>query len=240
MSRGAIAALLSGSLVGGVGACGVPGGDAGRGKDADAPSTTEPAADHGDALDGTGAHDGPGGQADEGSGGDNAAGGDNVAGGDGAGDEGIDEGIDDPVTTGGVLRGYWVWEQRVQGTGIQSGDVDRGQMKVAFGDGNDRCHYIWNETRGSDFHTECTYSVDGDLVRFEATADADATAAGYSCAHPDWTSWNDRPAVQWGRYRFVGDRLWIGVNTYWGFGGGVEGVPPNGSLKRFSFWESEV
>jgi len=92
VGRGAIAALLSGSLVGGVGACGVPGGDAG------APSTTEPASDEND-------------------------------------------GIDDPVTTEGALRGYWVWEQRVQGTGVQSGDVDRGQMKVAFGDGNDRCHW---------------------------------------------------------------------------------------------------
>jgi hypothetical protein len=122
---------------------------------------------------------------------------------------------------------------------VQSGDIDRGQMKLAFGDGNSACHYIWNETTGSDFHTECHYSIDGDMVTFEAAADADGTAAGYSCAHPDWTSWNDRPATEWGRYRIVGDRLWIGVNTYWGFGGGVESVPSNGSLKRFPFWESE-
>ncbi len=76
------------------------------------------------------------------------------------------------------------------------------------------------------------------MVIFTATADPDNTAAGYSCAHPDWTNWNDRPAVQYGRYKFVGDRLWIGVNTYWGFGGGVNGVPGNNSLKRFPFWES--
>ncbi len=142
------------------------------------------------------------------------------------------------------LRGYWVWEKRVQGTVEQSGDVDNGQMKLAFGTGNDTCHYIWNETTGSDFHTECTYSVDGDMISFVATSDPDGTAAGYSCAHPDWTTWNDRPALQWGRYKFEGDRLWVGVNSYWGFGGGVttsDGsmIPPNGSLKRFPFWESE-
>jgi hypothetical protein len=145
-----------------------------------------------------------------------------------AGDPGLDP-----------LRGHWVWEKRVQGSVEQSGPVDAGQMKLAFGTGNDRCHYVWNETTGSDFHTECTYSVAGDMVSFVATSDPDGTAAGYSCAHPDWTGWNDRPALEWGRYRFEGDRLWIGVNTYWGFGGGANGVPGNGSLKRFPFWESE-
>jgi len=151
----------------------------------------------------------------------------------GSGDPGLDP-----------LRGYWVWEKRVQGTVEQSGNVDNGQMKLAFGTGNDECHYIWNETTGSDFHTECTYSVSGDMVSFVATSDPDGTAAGYSCAHPDWTVWNDRPALQWGRYKFEGDRLWIGVNSYWGFGGGVttsdgSNIPSNGSLKRFPFWESE-
>jgi hypothetical protein len=137
------------------------------------------------------------------------------------------------------LKGYWVWEKRVQGAAVQSGPIDKGQMRLAFGTGNNRCHYIWNETTGSDFHTECTYTISKDLVTFSATADSDKTAAGYSCAHPDWTSWNDRPAVEYGRFKFVGDRLWIGVNTYWGFGGGVVGVPANGSLKRFPFWESQ-
>jgi hypothetical protein len=136
------------------------------------------------------------------------------------------------------LAGYWVWEQRVQGTAVQSGPVDKGQMKVAFGTGNNKCHYIWNETTGSDFHTECTFAVVGDLMTLTAKADPDKTAAGYSCAHPDWTSWNDRPAIEYSRFKFVGDRLWMGVNTYWGFGGGVNGVPTNGSLKRFPFWES--
>jgi hypothetical protein len=158
------------------------------------------------------------------------------AGGDSAGESGA---TDNPAAASGPLDGYWVWEQRVQGTDVQSGDIDRGQMKIAFGDGNNRCHYIWNETTGSDFHTECHYETDGDMITFEASADPDGTAAGYSCAHPDWTAWNDRPAIEWGRYRFVGDRLWIGVNTYWGFGGGVGSVPPNGSLKRFPFWESQ-
>ena len=133
-----------------------------------------------------------------------------------------------------VLKGYWVWEQRVMGTVVQPpAPLDAGQMKIAFGTGNNKCHYIWNETTGSDFHTECTYSVSADMVTYNATADADGTAAGYSCAHPDWTSWNDRPAVQWGRYKFVGDRLWLGVNAYWG---GANGQ--NGSCKRFPFWES--
>jgi hypothetical protein len=112
--------------------------------------------------------------------------------------------------------------------------LDAGQMKIAFGTGNNKCHYIWNETTGSDFHTECTYPVSGDMATYTAPADPDNTAAGYSCAHPDWTSWNDRPAVQWGRYKFVGDRLWLGVNAYWG---GANG--DNGSCKRFPFWESE-
>ena len=111
--------------------------------------------------------------------------------------------------------------------------IDDGQMKMAFGTGNDRCHYIWNETTGSDFHTECTYSAEGDMLTYLAPADADGTAAGYSCAHPDWTSWNDRPAMQWGRFKMVGDRLWLAVNAYWG---GANG--DNGSAKRFPFWES--
>jgi hypothetical protein len=133
-----------------------------------------------------------------------------------------------------ALRGYWVWEQRVDGTAVQTGPVDKGQMKLAFGTGNNKCHYIWNETTGSDFHTECTYSLTGNLVTFSAKADPDRTAAGWSCAHPTWTSWNDRPAIQYARYKFVGDRLWIGVNSYWG---GVKGG--NTSCKRFPFWESE-
>jgi hypothetical protein len=140
----------------------------------------------------------------------------------------------------GALKGYWVWESRVQDQAPQSGEVDTGQMKLAFGTGNSKCHYIWNETTGSDFHTECTYLVTGDLITWKAAADPDATAAGYSCAHPDWTSWNDRPAEQFSRYKMVGDRLWVGVNTYWGFGGGANNVPKNGSLKRFPFWESLV
>lgn len=138
-----------------------------------------------------------------------------------------------------ALAGYWVWEKRVQGTVDQSGPIDRGQMKVAFGGGNAKCHYLWNETTGSDFHTECTFAVQGGLMTLTAEADPDKTAAGYSCAHPEWTQWNDRPAVQFSRIKFVGDRLWMGVNTYWGFGGGVNGVPSNGSLKRFPFWESK-
>jgi len=122
------------------------------------------------------------------------------------------------------------------GTEVQPpAPLDAGQMKIAFGTGNNRCHYIWNETTGSDFHTECTYTASGDLVTYSAPADSDGTAAGYSCAHPDWTSWNDRPAVEWGRYKFVGDRLWLGVNAYWG---GANG--DNGSCKRFPFWESEA
>jgi hypothetical protein len=139
---------------------------------------------------------------------------------------------------GGSLSGYWVWARRVQGSAVQMGPIDMGQMKLAFGDGNARCHYVWNEITRSDFHTECTFRVAGDMVTFTARADPDGTAAGWSCAHPDWTSWNDRPAVQYGRYRIVGDELWIGVNTYWGFGGGVIGVPQNTSAKRFPFWES--
>ena len=133
-----------------------------------------------------------------------------------------------------ALRGYWVWEKRVDGTVVQSGPVDKGQMKLAFGTGNNKCHYIWNETTGSDFHTECTYTLKGDLVTLSAKADPDATAAGWSCAHPSWTAWNDRPAIEYARYKFVGDRLWIGVNSYWG---GVSGG--NTSCKRFPFWESQ-
>ncbi len=49
----------------------------------------------------------------------------------GSGDPGLDP-----------LRGYWVWEKRVQGTVERSGDIDNGQMKLAFGMGNDECHYI--------------------------------------------------------------------------------------------------
>ena len=144
----------------------------------------------------------------------------------------------------GVLDGLWVWEKRVHGDVEQSGEVDNGLMRVAFGMDNNKCHYIWNEITGSDFQTECTYTISGDMVTFNATADPDGTAAGYSCAHADWTSWNDRPAIQWGRYKFLGDRLWIGVNAYWGFGGNVtlsdgSQIPGNNSLKRFPFWESQ-
>jgi hypothetical protein len=158
----------------------------------------------------------------------------------------IDPGVDagSAMPTDGALEGYWVWEDRVAGSmSLGFAHLDgRARMRMAFGTGN-TCHYIWNETTGSDFHTPCTYAISGDMVTYTATADAEGSAAGYSCTHPDWTSWNDRPAVQYGRYRFVGDRLWLGVNAYWGFGGGVtlEGgssIPVNGSCKRFGYWES--
>ncbi len=32
----------------------------------------------------------------------------------------------------GALKGYWVWEKRIQDQDPQSGDVDKGQMKLAF------------------------------------------------------------------------------------------------------------
>ena len=64
-------------------------------------------------------------------------------------------------TAPSAIAGFWVWEQRVEGTAVQSGPVDKGQMKVAFGTGNGKCHYLWNETTGSDFHTECTFAVQG-------------------------------------------------------------------------------
>lgn len=159
-----------------------------------------------------------------------------------SGGGGVDTGDDvvEPDPTGtDPLRGYWVWESRIFGDIPQSGPIDTGQMKVAFGTGNDRCHYVWNETTGSDFHTRCTYSVIDDMVTFRADVRPDGMTDGYSCAHPDWNTWNDRPAVQWSRFRLDADHLWLGVNTYWGFGGGVDGVPNNGSLKRFPFWESE-
>jgi hypothetical protein len=141
----------------------------------------------------------------------------------------------------GVLDGYWVWEDRVAGNESLGFAHLNGQalMRMAFGN-NNTCHYIWNETTGSDFHTPCTYTILGDMVTYTATADPDQTAAGYSCTHPDWTSWNDRPAVQYGKYKFVGDRLWLGVNAYWGFGGDALGVSQNGSCKRFGYWESEA
>lgn len=139
-----------------------------------------------------------------------------------------------------TLSGYWVWEKRVQGTTLQTGDVDKGQMKLAFGRGNNKCHYIWNETTGSDFHNDCSFDVSGDTVTFTRDAAQKDKPTGYSCAHPDWFSWNDRPAKQYARFKISGDRLWIGVNTYWGFGGGVNNVPSNGSLKRFPFWESLI
>ncbi|MBM4362069.1 MAG: hypothetical protein FJ104_05270 [Deltaproteobacteria bacterium] len=46
---------------------------------------------------------------------------------------------------------------------------------MAFGAGK-TCHYIWNETTGSDFRTPCTYTSSGDMVTYTATADADDTA----------------------------------------------------------------
>jgi hypothetical protein len=138
-----------------------------------------------------------------------------------------------------MLNGYWLWEKRVEGSSEQSGNIDKGQMKVAFNAENSKCHYIWNEVSGSDFHTECKFTLKDDLLVFEAPKGTDASTAGFSCAHPDWTSWNDRPNIQYSRMKVVGDRLWLGVNTYWGFGGGVNNVPTNGSLKRFPFWESQ-
>jgi hypothetical protein len=52
----------------------------------------------------------------------------------------------------------------------------------------------------------------------KAKTNSGGMATGFSCAHPTWTNWNsNRPAVQYSRYKFVGDRLWMGVNTYWGF-----------------------
>jgi hypothetical protein len=143
------------------------------------------------------------------------------------------------ATGGASLAGYWVWEKRVEGSAEQKGDVDKGQMKIALGGENHKCHYVWNETTGSDFHTECTYAIDGDTLTWTASKGAGVATAGYSCAHPGWTSWNDRPATQFSRFKMDGDRLWVGVNTYWGFGGGVNNVPQNGSLKRFPFWESK-
>jgi hypothetical protein len=137
------------------------------------------------------------------------------------------------------LTGYWVWDDRVADTrslGFAHLNA-RARMRMAFGAGN-TCHYIWNETTGSDFHTECTYKLSGDMVTYTRTG----TVPGYSCTHPDWTSWNDRPAVQYGKYKFVGDKLYLGVNAYWGFGGGVTigstTIGANGSCKRFGFWES--
>ena len=138
------------------------------------------------------------------------------------------------------LNGYWVWEKRVEGTADQTGNIDKGQMKMAFSSDKSKCHYLWNEVTGSDFHTECKFIVKGDLLVLEAAKGIDASTSGYSCAHPDWTSWNDRPNIQYSRFKIVGDRLWLGVNTYWGFGGGVKDVPQNGSLKRFPFWESQT
>jgi hypothetical protein len=137
-----------------------------------------------------------------------------------------------------TLAGYWVWEKRVHGTTPQTGNVDKGQMKLAFGRGKNKCHYIWNETTGSDFHSDCSFDVSGDTVTFTREMTQSEKPTAYSCAHPDWFSWNDRPAKQFARFKIYGDRLWIGVNTYWGFGGGVNNVPINGSLKRFPFWES--
>ena len=112
----------------------------------------------------------------------------------------------DPPTGGGPLEGSGVWDRRVEGSEVQMGTIDMGQMKLAFGMDNARCHYVWNETTRSDFHTECTYTVDGDMLTFTATADSDGTAAGWSCAHPDWTNWNDRPAVQYGRFGWASTR----------------------------------
>ena len=227
---GAAAALATSMLTAGVVSCGVADdeGDGGGTRRRDPRSSSDVAT----------------GSEDAGAAGESSDSAGDVVAGDGSTGVGVDDpggsgGNNDPTGGSGALDGYWVWEQRVQGTEVQTGNIDTGQMKLVFGDGNRACHYIWNETTGSDFHTDCNYSVDGDLVTFEATPDPDETAAGYSCAHPDWTSWNDRPASQWGRYRIVGDRLWIGVNTYWGFGGGVNSIPSNGSLKRFPFWESE-
>jgi hypothetical protein len=59
----------------------------------------------------------------------------------------------------------------------------------------------------------------------------------------DLVAGDQRPPVQYGRYKFVGDRLWLGVNAYWGFGGDVttsDGaqIPKSGSCKRFGYWES--
>ena len=142
------------------------------------------------------------------------------------------------------LTGYWLWEDRVAGnTSLGFAHLNgQARMRMAFG-ANNTCHYIWNETTGSDFHTPCTYTISGDMVTYTATADPDGTAFGYSCTHPDWESWNDRPAVEYGKYKFVGDRLYLGVNAYWGFGGDVttsDGaqIPKNGSCKRFGYWES--
>ena len=99
------------------------------------------------------------------------------------------------------LTGYWVWDDRVADTrSLGFAHLNgRARMRMAFGAGN-TCHYIWNETTGSDFHTECTYKISGDMVTYTRTG----TVPGYSCTHPDWTSWNDRPAVQYGKYKFVG------------------------------------
>jgi len=141
-----------------------------------------------------------------------------------------------PVPGADVLKGYWVWEKRMLGEVQQtSGNVDQGQMKLAFGTGNNKGHYIWNEITGSDFHTEFTYTVSANIVTLSAKTLADGRITGYSCSHPDWTSWaNDVAevtAVQYSRYKFVGDRLWMEVHVYWG---GVDGRC--NMLKRFPFW----
>lgn len=90
-----------------------------------------------------------------------------------------------PHSLAGVHAGYWVWEQLVMGMEVQPpAFLDAGEMKIAFGSGNDKCHDIWNETTGSDFHTECTFAVDGDMVTYTGPI----RMARYSCAHPVWTS----------------------------------------------------
>ena len=62
----------------------------------------------------------------------------------------------DPGTGIDVLKGYWVWEDRVSGTTSLGFAHLNGQamMRMAFGTGNNKCQYIWNETTGSDFHTD--------------------------------------------------------------------------------------
>jgi hypothetical protein len=65
-----------------------------------------------------------------------------------------------------------MWEDRGMGTEVQPEvPLDAGQMKIAFGTDNNKCHYIWNETTGSDFHTECTYTADREMLTFTAPAD---------------------------------------------------------------------
>ena len=93
-----------------------------------------------------------------------------------------------PNTGGGAsspseLIGYWIKEKRMDGANEVSGDyVDGGRWRLAYDGVNG--HYIWNEVTGSDFQTEFTYTVNGDMITYEARKKTASGAAwGFSCAH---------------------------------------------------------